>query len=224
MSILADLLSKSNPAEPQSGKDIPPTLARAQGAAAHKRTPKRRFVVVAVAAAAIVAVGLVTSTMLGRLATRTTVKYPLPPQLPPTAAPPQQASVAPPPQLQVQQAATGPAPSQTADKPRASFETKPSPRKRRNRLPRLLPAGMAIRGRIWLHNPHPADRPSRAHRKKTPPQLRPPRRQRPLPSRTRPRKVRFCTPRAQPNRPETGGWPLPITAAPWRSTRTTTGS
>lgn len=156
MSILADLLSKSNPAEPQSGKDIPPTLARAQGAAAQKRTPKRRFIVVVVAAAAIVAVGLVASTMLGRLATRTTVKYPLPP--PPAAAPTQQASAAPPPQQpQQQQASVGPAPSQPAEqpvKPRVAFETKPS------RPETEKPAAAAVTGRHGHPRPRQAAQPA----------------------------------------------------------------
>lgn len=130
MSILADLLSKDKWGESHGGKDIPPTLTRAQGSPATKRSLKTRYIVLAVVCVAIIGIGLVMSSMLGRLATPKTVKYPLPPPAGPAIAPPQ-AIVAPPPQPAQQQTASTVAPSPAAEdthKAKATFATKHVPK------------------------------------------------------------------------------------------------
>ena len=131
MSILADLLSKNKWAASQVGKDIPPTLARAQVASAKKRTPKKRYIVVAVVSVAIVAVGLAMTSMWGRLIAPKAVKYPLPPQVASSVAPPRPAVAPPPPQPPQQQAASPAAPLPAAEphgKARATFETRHLPK------------------------------------------------------------------------------------------------
>ena len=67
MSLLADLLSKRNNAEPSSGKDIPPTLSEAHGIPVKVRSLKNRYVVVSVLCLALVAVGLLAMTQFGRI-------------------------------------------------------------------------------------------------------------------------------------------------------------
>ena len=130
MSILADLLSKKNLDESRTGKDIPPTLARAQGAAVQKHAPKKRYVVITIVSVAIVGVGLVMSLQWGRLITPKPVKFPLPPPAVTPVVPPQ-ATVAPPPQPAQHEAAATTAPSPVAEiksKSKVTFATKHIPK------------------------------------------------------------------------------------------------
>jgi Flp pilus assembly protein TadD len=130
MSILADLLSKNKWGESQGGKEIPPTLARAQEAVAKKQTPKKRYIFIAVAAVVITVAGLAMTSLLGRINSHKPVKYPMPPAAAPVAPP--QAPVTPSPQQPAQpQPASSIAQNKAAElqpKPNAAFTTKRAPR------------------------------------------------------------------------------------------------
>ena len=147
MSILADLLSKKNVDEATTGKDIPPTLARAHGPSAKKQAPQKLYVIIAIFAVIFIGAGLAIMLKMGHLTppalapTPEPVKYPLPSPLA-TAVAPLQATVAPPPpQPPVQQAAIAAAPLQTAEvkhKGKATFATKSVPKK--HKLGAVVPA------------------------------------------------------------------------------------
>lgn len=99
MSLLADLLSKTKNREPSGGKEIPPTLLRAQETGSTSSKLKRRFVIMSVVALAAIVAGIFLPSQLKRLSillpSKTAVtasqpnKAPLPPRVSPASAPEQ---------------------------------------------------------------------------------------------------------------------------------------
>ena len=94
MSLLADLLSKTkNNTEVSIGKDIPPTLVRAQEAGATSPKLKRRFIIMSIIALAAIVTGIFLPSQLKRLSlflpAKTAVIAPLPMKtpLPPRTSP-----------------------------------------------------------------------------------------------------------------------------------------
>ena len=67
MSLLADLLSKTKNIGSSSGKDVPPTLARAQSADAASPWLKRRYIIMSVIALSAIVIGIVLPSQLKRL-------------------------------------------------------------------------------------------------------------------------------------------------------------
>ncbi|HEX9079629.1 MAG TPA: tetratricopeptide repeat protein, partial [Desulfuromonadaceae bacterium] len=155
MSILADLLSKNKWGDSQSGKEIPPTLARAQRASvAKKRIPKKRYIAVAIVSLAVVGAGLVMTSRVGRLPLSRPVKYPLPPQPAPSVAQPSPPAAPPAPQQAAAPAApaTPPPAAEPRDKVQATFETRPLPRTAvaRHSHTKARPAAVSMTGQKEL--------------------------------------------------------------------------
>lgn len=67
MSLLADLLSKTKKTEPLNGKDIPPTLVRAQEIASASPRLKRRFTIMSLIALTAIVIGIFLPSQLKRL-------------------------------------------------------------------------------------------------------------------------------------------------------------
>lgn len=99
MSLLADLLSKTKKTEPLNGKDIPPTLVRAQEIASASPGLKRRYIIMSLIALTAIVIGIFLPSQLKRLSPLLSadsvlplpqaMRVPLPPRTSPANAPEQ---------------------------------------------------------------------------------------------------------------------------------------
>lgn len=80
MSLLADLLSKKNNANPSGGRDIPPTLIRAYAMPTDVRSFKKRYIGLAVVAAVAISVGVFAMSYFVPFSPVSSVKPVSPPQ------------------------------------------------------------------------------------------------------------------------------------------------